>query len=105
VFTREWDIAFRAGVSDLRFYTFPLPMTPEVVSDFEARTFADMPRGAMLLFDRDYAASCPYVNRDAFDPAGSKDWEMLETKVWNYDLSPLKPPARLWELWCWKPGH
>lgn len=99
VFTREWDIAAKVGVSDVRFYTFPLPMTNTLVREFESRTFDATPAGAMLLFDRDYASSCPYANQGAFDPTGSPGWEMLETRIWNYDLSPSKPAARVWELW------
>jgi hypothetical protein len=99
VFTRDWDIASKVEVRDVRFYTFPLPMTSTVVGEFEARTFAATPPGAMLLFDRDYASNCPYVNQRAFDPSGSSEWEMLETRIWNYDLSPSKPAARVWELW------
>jgi len=99
VFTTDWDIAAETGVADVRFYAFPLPITPEIVSKFEARTFDSTPDGALMLFDRDYAENCPYANPGAFDPQGSQDWEILETHTWHYDLSPTKPVARVWELW------
>ncbi len=99
VFTTEWDIAAAAGVADVRFYAFPLPITPDIVGRFEAQTFDSTPNGALMLFDREYADNCPYANPSAFDPTGSQEWEMLETRTWRYDLSPSKPAARIWELW------
>ena len=99
IFTTEWDIASEIGVSDVRFYAFPLPMTTDVVRQFGMRTMSNTPDGTMMLFERDYAANCPYANPGAFDPSGSSEWEMLETRTWHYDLSASKPPARIWELW------
>jgi hypothetical protein len=99
VFTRDWDISFHAGLSDVRFYTFPLPMTREVVSAFEELTFCDTPKGSILLFDRDYVETCPFNNGGSFDPRKTSGWELLETKTWHYDFSPSKPPARVWEIW------
>jgi len=99
VFTTEWDIASEVGVEDVRFYAFPLPISPEIVGRFATKTFDSTPSGALMLFDRDYADNCPYANPGAFDPSGSQEWEMLETRTWHYDLSPAKPAARVWELW------
>ena len=98
-FTREWDIGFKVGVADARLYTFPLPMTHAVVVEFEKQTFRDTPVGAILLYDRDYADTCPFHNRGSFDPREAGDWGLVETKTWYYDFSPAKAPARVWEIW------
>lgn len=98
-FTYEWDIAHQVGVSDVRFYTFPLPTLPDILVAYETTMLQDMPDGSMLLFERDHADHCPYANKGAFDPKLHGGWRLLETKTWHYDLSPAKPAASVWELW------